>query len=91
MKNLIRTISLFAAVALGGASSSSALGNYHPGDCAYECTNPTTGETIGSRVQASQDACCSGTAPFVCPAGWTYSGTDFWVNSIGPQLCPLGS
>lgn len=87
MKNLVRTISLFAALAVLGVTSSSALRGYYPGDCAYECSNPATGETITTKIQASQDACCSGTAPFACPIGWTYSDTLFWVNSVGPQLC----
>jgi len=88
MKNLIRTVSLFAALAVLGATNSSALRGYYPGDCAYECWDPTTGETLTTKIQASQQACCSGSAPFVCPTGWTYAGSDFWVSSSGPQLCP---
>lgn len=87
MKSPIRTLSLLVVLALVGATSSSALLGYHPGDCAYECWNPTTSETIQAKTQASPAACCSGTATFSCPVGWTYLDTLFYVDSRGPQVC----
>jgi hypothetical protein len=83
---LVRTLGLFVALALLGSTSSHAL---HPGDCAYVCTNPTTGQTVHGTTQASPYACCSGTATFGCPVGYTYSETVFYVDSSGPELCSL--
>jgi hypothetical protein len=91
MKKLVRTVALLVPLALAGTTSSSALfPGQHPGDCFYECYNPTTNQTIEMKTSTpSYAACCSPNGgALACPAGSQYAGSLSWVNpQAGPQLC----
>ncbi len=87
MKNLSRVLMLLATLVLAGAASGQALKYYQPGDCVYQCENEA-GQDFNSSVRpVSPEDCCAGNYPPTCPSGYSWTGTLFYVDSFGPELC----
>ena len=86
MKNLSRASMLLAVLALS-AVSAGALGHYPPGSCVYQCENGAGQAVNGNAGPLSPGDCCAGNYPHTCPTGYSWTGTLFYVDSFGPELC----